>query len=415
MRTSLLTIAALALASPSLRAQGTAQEYEESCERGDLVDCSVMGLIYQTGAGGTRDLERAMDLYERACAREVVAACKRIDLLRDESRPEQPDNDRVRVGYVADGYDGAPLGGAIVRVRGIAGIGERRYLSDQEGRVVLDPLPYGTHKIDVQRGGYSGTEGNLPVPWDGDFLILLDKVLVEEEARTTGQVFGQVVDEGSGVGVSDVDVVLRGGATSRTISNGEGRFLLSDLPPGEFELRFERIGYQPRTTALTVERGRTVEVLATLSAQPVELEPVQVSVASAYLARSGFYRRALVPGEQLTFRDIERLAPMSLADLLRRIPGITVVAPAAGPGVEAISNRRSGGAPLGRCRLQPYYNGTPMVGFDLDILRPEDLEALEVYQGSNVPIEYLDPRQIDGPSCGVILLWTRDPQRARGR
>lgn len=416
MRVTLLAAAALALASSSLGAQSTAHVYEQSCELGDLVDCSVLGLIYQTGAGGTRDLDRAAELYERACAREVLAACKRIDLLEEGRARAVPDNDRIRVGYVADSYDGTPLGGAVVRVRGIPGVGERRYLSDQEGRVVLDPLPYGAHTVDVQRGGYAGTAGEIPVPWDGDFLFLLDKVITEERGATTGEVVGRIVDEGNGAGIPDVDIVLEGPTTSRTISNRDGRFLLSDLPPGDVEIRLERIGYQTRTTTLTVERGRTVEVYAAMSAQPIELEPVQVSVASAYLARSGFYRRAqVVPGTRFTYRDIDHLSPMSMADLLRRVPGVTVVTPTIGPGTEALSNRRSGGGALGRCRLKPYYNGTPMEGFDLDILPPEELEALEVYQGSNVPIEYLDPLQVDGPSCGVILIWTRDPRRTRSR
>lgn len=414
MRTALPVMLVLLLIPSAAGAQNEALQYERACELGDLVDCSVLGLVYQTGAAGVRDLQRARELYGRACAREVLAACKRLQLLDAGGAAPAPDNDRVRVGYVADRYDGAPLGGAVVRLLGGAGIGEHRYLSDPEGRVVLDPLPYGTHTIDVQRGGYAGTRGEIPVPWDGDFLILLDKVLTDAERPSTGQIFGQVVDEVTGEGIPDVDVVVEGAAASRTLSNRQGRFLLSELPPGPVEVRLERLGYQARTARLRVERGRTVEVYATLSARPVELEPLQVSVTSRYLERSGFYRRAqTVAGDHLTYRDIERVGAVTLPDLLRRIPGVTVVTPTIGPGVQALSSRRTGGASLGRCPLQPYYNGTPLAGFDLDVVTPDDLEALEVYQGADVPIEYLDPMQIDGRSCGVILIWTRDPQRRR--
>lgn len=415
MRVALPAIAALVLIPSAATAQDAAVEYEEACGLGDLVACSVLGLIYQTGAAGTRDLDHARGSYGRACAREVLAACSRLELLEVEGARPAPENDRVRVGYIADRYDGAPLGGAVVRVLGGLGIGERRYLSDRQGRVVLDPLPYGSHTIDVQRGGYAGTRGEIPVPRDGDFLILLDKVRTDAEGATTGRIFGRVVDEATGEGVPDVDVVVTGeAAPSRTISNRQGRFLLSGLPPGPVEIRLERLGYQPRTTELRVERGRTLELYAAMSVRPVVLEPVQVSVASPYLERSGFYRRAqVVPGDHLTYRDIEEMGPVSVADLLRRIPGVTVVAPTIGPGVQALSNRRSGGAPLGRCPLQPYYNGTPLASFDVDVVPPEDLEALEVYQGPNVPIEYLDPTQVDGSSCGVVLIWTRDPRRTR--
>jgi hypothetical protein len=252
------------------------------------------------------------------------------------------------------------------------------------------------------------------VPFEGDFLMLLDRTADVDEERTTGQIFGQVVDEGSGAGISDVDISVTGSGEPRTISNGDGRFLVEDLPPGEVEIRFERLGFEPRTTTLTVERGRTVDILATMSARPVELEPIRVSVGSRFLERTGFYRRAqVVPGASFTFRDIERLNAMSVADVVRRVAGVTVLTSQIGPGVEAFSNRRSGGGAMGRCHMQPYYNGVPMASFDFDILRPEDLEALEVYQGPNVPIEYLDTQQVDGPSCGVILLWTRDPNRSR--
>jgi len=410
---TVLVLAALALTPGALTPQGSAAQYQAACDDGDVVNCTVVGLIYESGAGGTRDLGRALAIYQSACGREVTAACRRMDLLESAGPRVTPDDELVRVGYVADAYDGAPLGGAIVRIRGIAGVGERRYLSDQAGRVVLDPLPRGRHPIEVRRGGYATTEGELPVPWETDFLILLEQTGEDDEV-TVGRIYGQVTEEGSQAGISNVDITVLGSPTTRTISNGAGRFSLSGLEPGEVTLEFRRLGYESRTTTLTVEAGRTVEIYAAMSTRPVELPPVEVEVSSRYLERSGFYRRAQnVSGDRFTHRDIAQLNPMMVGDILRRVGGVTVVSNQVGSGSEATSNRRRAGDSSGRCRLLPYFNGTPTVSFDLEVVPPEEIEALEVYQGPNVPIEYVDRMQTAGATCGVILIWTRDPRRSR--
>jgi hypothetical protein len=404
-------LVALALKPLGLLGQNTAQEYQRACDGGDLVACTVVGLIYETGAGGTRDVPRAVSLYQRSCARGVIAACQRLGLTELADSAVAPTDELVRVGYIADAYDGSALAGALVRIRGIPGVGEHRYLADESGRVVLDQLPRGRHAIEVQRGGYQWTEGLLPVPWETDFLILMERVQ-EEETPALGQIFGQVTEEGSTRGISDVDITVRGAATARTISNREGRFQLSDLPPGPIELEFTRLGYEPRVANLTVQRGRTVEVYASMATQPVELEPVEVAVASRYLERTGFYRRARnVTGDRFTYRDIAQMNVMMVSDVVRRVGGVTVLTAQNGGGSEAVSNRRRVDADFGRCRMRPYLDGIPLVNFNLELVPPDEIEALEVYHGANVPVEYFDEFQQAGPSCGVILIWTRDPVR----
>ena len=409
---ALFLLTALVVSPWPLGAQDTAEEYQYACDGGDLVACTVLGLIYETGAGGVRDRPEAARLYGRSCDRGVRAACLRLDLHERGDPDVAPVDELVRVGYVADAFDGSPITGALVRLRGIAGVGERRYLSDEAGRVVLDPLPRGRHRIEVQRGEYLTTEGQLPVPWDTDFLILMERVFEEEKELDLGQIFGQVTEEGTNAGISDVDIAVIGETTVRTISNRQGRFQLIGLSPGPVVVEFRRLGYEPRTTTHTVEGGRTAEVYATMSSEPIELAPVEVTVASRYLERSGFYRRAgNVAGDRFTHQEIARMNPVLIGDILRRVAGVSVVAAQNGGGSEAISNRRRSGAPSGRCRLQPYFNGVSLVDFNLELVPPEELEALEVYQGPNVPIEYLDEYQAAGPSCGVVLIWTRDPRR----
>ena len=225
-----------------------------------------------------------------------------------------------------------------------------------------------------------------------------------------GRIFGRVTDEGGVAGLSDVDITLIIPTPVRTLSNNQGRFALTGLQPNEVEVRFSRLGYTPRTTTVRIEPGKTMEVHVSMSAQPIELEPIVVTVGSGYLDRSGFFRRARSAwGTQFTRRDIELFQPHVVSDILARAPGVTVQSTQGGrPGAEVVSRRRSDTASGGTCYLRPYLDGIPVFDFDLDLLRPEDIEGLEVYQGLGAPIEYRNLVDLDGTiPCGVILIWTR--------
>jgi hypothetical protein len=62
----------------------------------------------------------------------------------------------------------------------------------------------------------------------------------------------------------------------------------------------------------------------------------------------------------------------------------------------------------GACRVRLYLDGMAMHDWDLEFLRPDDLEAIEIYQGASTPVEYQHLRDPDGVyPCGVVLIWTR--------
>jgi hypothetical protein len=372
----------------------------DACELGDLRSCSVLGLVYETGAGGVRDVGRAIELYERACAREVEAACVRLDIV-DQSPPGPAPDPFVRIGRVADVETGAPLANALVDLPNL----DLRRIADQWGRIELGRLPRGTHRIIVRRFGYEELAGELPVPWEGEFLLLMYPE-VADEAPTLGSVFGQVTDAGSGAPLANVEVTLLAPNPVRTITNPEGRFAFGGVTPGTAEVRLNLLGYEERRRDLQVPAGRTVEVYATLSVQPIELEPIEVTVGSAYLDRTGFFRRARSgAGYLLTRRDVQANDPMHLSDVVMRIPGVFVERTLRG--MQVVTRREMGRDLPGPCRLRPYLDGVPMPDWDVDQVRPEDVEGLEVHQGLAAPIEYRNLRNPDGTyPCGVVLIWT---------
>ena len=336
---SALVIAFLCLLPCPLAGQDTERVRRERCDGGDLLSCNVLGLMYETGAGGTRDLTRAANLYQRACDGGVTAGCTRLQLTRESGAPATEADGFLRIGWVADAETGALIHEAIVDLPGI----RLRAVSDPSGRVEL---------------------GHLTV-------------------------------------LSPTPV--------RTVSDPQGRFTLTGLEPGSMEVRFTRLGFAPRTTSLVVRPGRTVVINGSMSARPIELEPIEVTVGSSYLERSGFYRRARsASGARFTRRDVDVFDPQVVSDLLSRVPGVTV---RLGPrGAEVANRRRINLGDGGSCHLLPYLDGMPMFDWDFDLVLPVDIEGVEVYQGSGAPIEYRNIIEPDGTyPCGVVLIWTRRP------
>ncbi len=401
-----LLIAALALvvlAPDRLAAQrpDTRTVHQNACDQGDLRSCSVLGLIYETGAAGVRDLGRATGLYERACAREVEAACHRLELLREAGPTPVPEGEFFRTGHVADADSGAPIAQVLVE---LPRLGIRR-MSDERGYVDLGELPRGAHRIVARRLGFESVEGVLPVPWSTDFLLLMNQDEVDE-SPALGGVFGQVTDAATGAPLANVDVVLLAPNPVRTITNGQGRFGFGGVTPGAAEVRLSLIGYDERRRELDIQAGRTVEVYATLSARAIELEPIVVTVGSSYLQRSGFFRRARAgAGYVLTRADVTAGDPILLSEMFRRVPGVYVEQTR--QGARVVSNREVARDRPGACQLRSYLDGVPVIDFDVDGVRPEDVDGLEIYQGLAAPIEYRNLVNPDGTRpCGVVLIWT---------
>jgi hypothetical protein len=162
---------------------------------------------------------------------------------------------------------------------------------------------------------------------------------------------------------------------------------------------------------VAVEAGATLELRASLSTQAIELEPIEVVVVSGYLHRSGFYQRSGHSiGTQFARSDLDRIDPMVVSEILTRVPGVAVLQTRRG--VVPITSRAGGPVGQGDCRLRPYLDGMAMFEWNIDDVLPDDLEAIEVYHGPSVPVEYARLVDPDGHyPCGVVLLWTTRGRR----
>ena len=291
-------------------------------------------------------------------------------------------------GVVHDETTGEPLQYAVV------GCTELRSwaLTDANGAFTLDSVQPGMFRIITHRRGYY--LANQPVRFTGPMQLVIDLTPEDDDMpEGPGDIVGVVRDQQTGQPIDGVQVrVVPTDQTTRT--DNAGRFAIAGVSTGAIGLEFKRIGYEPRLDTLAAYPNVTVELDITLSAQPIELEPMIVVMRNPFLEASGFYRRAKARrGSQFTRAEIERRSPVDLGRFLQgRIPSVRVRRGRFGAVLVSTRGRD--------CPLDVWVDGVRLLGFDINTYPPSEVEAIEVYTGTNTSVEYFS-------NCGVVLLWTR--------
>ena len=434
MRTPLVAVAVL-LSMPTPGVAQDADLFASRCGVGDVIACNVVGLMYETAEGASRNVDRALVAYEKACDGGAATGCTSIGLLYDNGTVVAEDDDAAREwyrracglsegmacdllvamdhegpileprpffksGHVGDVESGNMLSDALVEIQRL-GI---QAVSDAQGRVAFGRIREGTYEIRAEVLGYEPVRGIMHVPGYAEFMVLLQPLLLKG-STDPGRIAGSVRDS-TGVGLADVEVSVVGRPSARALSNADGNFLISSVAPGLVEVRFSLLGFATRQTKLVVQPGAGARVVASMSTDPIDLEPIDVVVEerSAYLERSGFYARAKRGmGQRFTAQDFYGLNPVHLSDEFYRVTGVAVVGPDARGRAFAMS-RRAGPGSDGRCQLDTYVDGAKTVDGNINVARLQDVEAMEVYLGLEVPAEYSRVH-----NCGVILVWTKSP------
>jgi len=362
-----------------------------------------------------RDSERAAYFLRGACEEGEPLAC-------DLRGGADPATSFFKAGRIQDASNARPLEGAILELPQL-GV---KVVSDASGRVELGALPPGRHPVRVEGFGYEPVEGTLEVPGNAEFLILLSPASFTNPLAR-GRIEGRVVDRDASQVLENVQITLAN-TTRGTLSGGRGEFAFPDVEPGLRAVRFERIGFGTLTTPVIVQPGGTVALSVGMSTRAIELGAVGVTVAaSTPYNRQGFEdRRRGGAGTFFTPEDLERIQPQTMADILRaRVNGVTTVSEF-GSGTRVISRRTFGlqldsasairnlGPAMDSifvarylenrpeyCWLTVYVDGMELPEFDIESMDPEDVEAIEVYNGLQAPMEFTrNP-------CGVVLIWTR--------
>ena len=141
----------------------------------------------------------------------------------------------------------------------------------------------------------------------------------EASGQDVGVVSGQVVDASNGEPVSGVLVQIAG--TIPFVSNGEGYFVLRDVPAGAHALEVSHIGYGDHAEFIAVQADRELSLTVRMSPQAIELERFVVEVSSELEERRRSSGNSV---NEIQREEIEAAARtgMGLTDLLQTsMPG----------------------------------------------------------------------------------------------
>lgn len=230
--------------------------------------------------------------------------------------------------------------------------------------------------------------------------------------RGSGQMSGTVRDsDGKPIRGARLRVAESG---VEAITDESGQFLLSNAPSGTQSIEVRAIGYFPESRTVDLVARQTTSLHVTMATLRNVLDTVRVTAARLFAAdRNGFEqrRRTHAQGKFFDQHDVVRLRPGSVAQLLYRVPGVSVT----GEDFESpllMRDMYTGGY----CTPVVYIDGTAIKDLtvrELDaLLRPEELDGMEIYaRAGQVPSQFT---RLDG--CGSIVVWTRRPApRAKNR
>jgi outer membrane receptor for Fe3+-dicitrate len=148
---------------------------------------------------------------------------------------------------------------------------------------------------------------------------------------------------------------------------------------------------------MALEAGGPVQRLASLEVMGASASMISMSAIEERVRRLG--------GQLITAKDIESRRARRLEDALRGVPGLSV-APAATIGDRAVSSRGQRDLRSQACSPMYFLDGAmtdgPLDQASLPVL-VEEIRAIEVYTGANMPVEY----HREGGLCGAIAVWTK--------
>lgn len=245
-------------------------------------------------------------------------------------------------------------------------------------------------------------------------------------------VTGQVVVMPGGKPLAGVEVLIKAiNRSARTDSNGV--FLMDSVPKGRYLVEALKPGFRAFSSYFSVQSASDPEYRIELTAAPNVVATV-VTTADAVVARlSGFEERRAKKsggGRFLVAKDFEGHVGRPLADILARVPGISILRGTKIPGAAFIGNNRgvdtmrenmlpkvsdgdiARGAGKGTCYATVVLNGVVMYDgqgsqtlFDVNSIPTQDVVGMEYYAGgASIPVQWSSM----APTCGLLAIWTRN-------
>jgi hypothetical protein len=193
-------------------------------------------------------------------------------------------------------------------------------------------------------------------------------------------------------------------ASRSALSDPDGIVRIQGIPAGAHVVEVRHLGYRTELLRVDFSPGAVVEGEVELVVEPVPVDSLHARAdrQSARLRRAGFYdRQSWNDGTFLTREQLSTRRARSPAELLQGVRGTRVV-PTRSAGGYRILQKRFGGD----CDVLIWIDGIPSSAADLESLRIENIEGIEVYPGAQLPRQFnqLGPRGFS--ACGAAVIWT---------
>ena len=254
--------------------------------------------------------------------------------------------------------------------------------------------------------------------------ILLSAAILSAAPLGAQVLDGILVDPKAGSPVTRATVVLldsAGQAVATVQTRGDGRFVLRAPATGTYGVRAERGGALLATGTVALAEGITTQVemrategavaAAATGARALALEPLEAVGAARrrYLSNVGFYdRQAVNTGIFLTGDQFRARGGARVVDALQGLRGTyarpTPVNTALSSMSWVIYQHHFGG----RCRAGLYIDGILREPESLQQVKAEDVEAVEVYNATEVPQRFSRIGSTNG-RCGAVVIWLKTP------
>ncbi len=149
---------------------------------------------------------------------------------------------------------------------------------------------------------------------------------VTAQQQSPGRIVGLIQGEqGQPLAGAAIEVV---GTDFRTNSGADGRYTITGVPPGQYDLMIRAIGFGPQTiTGVIVASGEVTGQNATLAAEAIVLDEITVVAAEAsgsVAAALDEQRYAANVVSTISEEEIARSPDSDAAEAMQRVSGVTV-------------------------------------------------------------------------------------------
>lgn len=318
------------------------------------------------------------------------------------------DSTGALIGLVLDARTRGPLNRGTVSANWHEWVFERSTVDNQERSATAAVRPSGWYLL-------CGVPSNIDVAvraWGGPDTTGIAEVSVGIAGLRRHDLLLGGVANVRGVVVSEKKVPLSGvrvsalGRDWTAITDSAGRFF-ARMPAGSQTLELRALGYAPERQPLHLRPDADTTVSVTLTSLKTVLDTIRIVATRVFdRDRSGFQKRMrIAAGYHFDHARIQRNRPFDLSTLLRSVPSLRVV----GAGIDRTIEVRRGRF---QCTPALWMDGMPLSSDLLGqvdfLVRPDELDGVEVYVGPETPYEFLR-----SGTCGAILLWTRRLPRTR--